>query len=84
MDLNLIRPLISLIFLFTTAASLHASIELKKGDRVTLLGSGMGSRMVHYGHFETELHLRFSALNLTIRNLCDEGNTPGFRPHPGR
>jgi mono/diheme cytochrome c family protein/glucose/arabinose dehydrogenase len=40
--------------------------------------------MVHYGHFETELQLRFPALNLTIRNLCDEGNTPGFRPHPGR
>ena len=40
--------------------------------------------MIHYGHFETELYLRFPKLDLTIRNLCDEGNTPGFRPHPSR
>ena len=84
MILNTIRLLISFAFLFVSAATLHASLKLKKGDRVTLVGAGMGSRMVHYGHFETELHLRFPALNLTIRNLCDEGNTPGFRPHPGR
>ena len=44
----------------------------------------MGSRMIHYGHLETELYLRFPSKDLTIRNLCDEGNTPGFRPHPGR
>ena len=84
MILKIIRPLISFAFLFAIASTLHASLELKKGDRVTLVGAGMGSRMIHYGHFETELHLRFPALNLTIRNLCDEGNTPGFRPHPGR
>ena len=84
MILKIIRPLISFAFLFAIASTLHATLELKKGDRVTFVGAGMGSRMVHYGHFETELHLRFPALNLTIRNLCDEGNTPGFRPHPGR
>jgi glucose/arabinose dehydrogenase/mono/diheme cytochrome c family protein len=84
MILKIIRPLISFAFLFVSAATLHASIELKKGDRIALVGAGMGSRMVHYGHFETELNLRFPSLNLTIRNLCDEGNTPGFRPHPGR
>lgn len=40
--------------------------------------------MMNYGHFETELHLRYPDLQLTIRNMCDGGNTPGFRPHPGR
>ena len=40
--------------------------------------------MVHYGHFETEMQLRFPHHRLVIRNMCDEGNTPGFRPHPGR
>ena len=84
MILNSFRPLISFAFLIATVSTLNASLELKKGDRITLVGAGMGSRMIHYGHFETELHLRFPALNLTIRNLCDEGNTPGFRPHPGR
>jgi glucose/arabinose dehydrogenase/mono/diheme cytochrome c family protein len=60
------------------------NLPLDKGDRISLIGAGMGSRMIHYGHFETELHLRFSDKDLIIRNLCDEGNTPGFRPHPGR
>ena len=64
--------------------SSYAKIDLEKGNVVTLVGSGMGSRMVHYGHFETEIFLRFPNANLTIRNICDEGNTPGFRPHPSR
>ncbi len=51
---------------------------------VALVGSGMGSRMIHYGHFETEIFLRHPQLDLTVRNLCDEGNTPAFRPHSGR
>ena len=40
--------------------------------------------MMNYGHFETELYLRYPDLELSIRNMCDGGNTPGFRPHPGR
>ncbi|MDG1324715.1 MAG: c-type cytochrome [Opitutales bacterium] len=66
------------------SSSSYAKIDLEKGNVITLIGSGMGSRMVHYGHFETEIFLRYPSANLTIRNLCDEGNTPGFRPHPSR
>jgi len=40
--------------------------------------------MLNYGHFETELHVRYPAHQLFIRNMCDGGNTPGFRPHSGR
>ena len=40
--------------------------------------------MMNYGHFETEMHLRFPDSLLFIRNMCDGGNTPGFRPHSGR
>ncbi|MBG31296.1 MAG: dehydrogenase [Opitutae bacterium] len=69
---------------FGLLLNVSAKLPLEKGDRITLVGAGMGSRMIHYGHFETELHLRFPDKDLTIRNLCDEGNTPGFRPHPGR
>jgi glucose/arabinose dehydrogenase/mono/diheme cytochrome c family protein len=61
-----------------------AQIDVNKNDTISLIGSGMGSRMIHYGHFETEIFLRFPNHDLTIRNLCDEGNTPGFRPHPSR
>ena len=61
-----------------------SKLSLKKGDTIVLLGSGMASRMNHFGYFETEIQLRFPTSNLTIRNMGDEGNTPGFRPHPGR
>jgi mono/diheme cytochrome c family protein/glucose/arabinose dehydrogenase len=59
-------------------------LTLKEGDSVVIIGSGMASRMNHFPHFETELFLRFPDKNITIRNMGDEGNTPGFRPHPGR
>lgn len=40
--------------------------------------------MMNFGHFETELQLRFPDSLLFIRNMCDAGNTPGFRPHASR
>jgi mono/diheme cytochrome c family protein/glucose/arabinose dehydrogenase len=48
------------------------------------MGNGLGSRMLHFGHFETGMHLRYPDHKLFIRNICDEGNTPSFRPHSGR
>lgn len=59
-------------------------LTVKEGDRIVLIGSGMASRMNHFPHFETELFLRFHNQKISIRNMGDEGNTPGFRPHPGR
>ena len=61
-----------------------AALEVRAGDHIVLLGSGLGSRMNHFGHFETELQMRYPDRQLFIRNMCDEGNTPGFRPHPSR
>ena len=60
------------------------SIPLHKDAHILLIGNNLGSRMMNYGHFETELHLRYPDSMLYIRNMCDGGNTPGFRPHPGR
>jgi mono/diheme cytochrome c family protein/glucose/arabinose dehydrogenase len=59
-------------------------ISLKKDAHISLIGGNLGSRMMNYGHFETEMHLRFPDKNLLIRNMCDGGDTPGFRPHSGR
>jgi putative heme-binding domain-containing protein len=59
-------------------------IKLDKQARIALIGNGLGSRMIHFGHFETELHLRYPEHQLFVRNLCDEGNTPSFRPHSSR
>ena len=58
--------------------------EINEGDHIVLIGNNLCSRMMNFGHFETELHQRFPEYKLTIRNMCDGGNTPGFRPHPGR
>jgi len=78
------RLILTALLCIQGCLSVQAKIELDQGDTITLIGSGMGSRMIHYGHLETEIYLSFPKLNLTIRNLCDEGNTPGFRPHPSR
>ncbi|MYH07983.1 MAG: SGNH/GDSL hydrolase family protein, partial [Rhodothermaceae bacterium] len=58
--------------------------SINEGDHIVLIGNNLCSRMMNFGHFETELHQRFPEYKLTIRNMCDGGNTPGFRPHPGR
>lgn len=62
----------------------EGQVQLKPESRIVLLGNGLGSRMLHFGHFETELQLRYPEHKLFIRNMCDEGNTPSFRPHSGR
>ncbi|WP_291399904.1 PVC-type heme-binding CxxCH protein [Daejeonella sp.] len=60
------------------------TLKLKKGAHIILIGNNLGSRMMNYGHFETELHLRYPDSMLYIRNMCDGGDTPGFRAHSGR
>ncbi len=44
----------------------------------------MGSRMMYYDHFETEMQLRYADSALYFRNMCDPGSSPGFRPNAGR
>ena len=81
-------PLTSVILLAMAAllmpSSPAAEIKLQKDSRVVLLGGGLGARMLHFGHFETEMHRRYPEHHLVIRNLCDEGDTPAFRPNAGR
>lgn len=60
------------------------ALSIKKGSRIVLIGNNLGSRMMNFGHFETEMHLRYPDSLLFIRNMCDGGDTPGFRPHSGR
>lgn len=67
-----------------SVARATGTLNLAEGARVVLLGNGLGSRMMAFGFFETEMHDRFAGKRLFIRNMCDEGNTPGFRPHSGR
>ncbi|SNR68409.1 putative membrane-bound dehydrogenase domain-containing protein [Maribacter sedimenticola] len=59
-------------------------ISIEPHSSIVLIGNNLGSRMLNYGSFETEMHLRHPKDSLLIRNICDGGDTPGFRPHSGR
>ncbi|MDZ7690805.1 MAG: hypothetical protein U5K69_06665 [Balneolaceae bacterium] len=59
-------------------------VQLKEGSHIVLLGNNLGSRMMNFGHFETEMHTRYPDSTLFIRNMSDPGNTPVFRPHAAR
>ncbi|WP_018970266.1 PVC-type heme-binding CxxCH protein [Rubritalea marina] len=60
------------------------ALKIADGAHITLMGDGLASRMAKFGAFETELQVRYPNAKLVIRNMGDEGNTPAFRPHPGR
>jgi len=59
-------------------------VKIGKGTHISLIGNNLGSRMMNYDNFETELYMRYPDDNLIIRNMCDGGDTPGFRPHASR
>lgn len=75
---------ILILGLVAISSSHAAPLALEKGSSIVLIGNGLGSRMMQFGKFEANLHLQHPGKNLFIRNMCDEGNTPGFRPHSGR
>lgn len=87
MHIGQMRTVIKIVAVFLCIISFSAvaaPVEVEKNERIVLLGNGLGSRMMQFGFFESEIHERFTNHNLVIRNMCDEGNTPGFRPHSGR
>ena len=59
-------------------------LKISQNAHISLIGNNLGSRMMNYGHFEKELYLRNPSKNLVVRNMCDGGDTPGFRPHASR
>lgn len=60
------------------------SLPIDRGERIFLIGGNLGSRMINFGHFETEMQVRYPDHQLFIRNMCDPGDTPGFRPRSAR
>jgi mono/diheme cytochrome c family protein/glucose/arabinose dehydrogenase len=74
-----------MIVAFTACRSdQHEPLKIKKHTSIALVGNNLGSRMMNFGHFETEMQVRYPDSMLYIRNFCDGGNTPGFRPHAAR
>lgn len=59
-------------------------LKIKPNAHIVLVGNNLASRMMNFGHFETEMQLRFPNDSLYIRNMGDGANTPAFRPHAAR
>ena len=70
--------------LISLTAPAVETLTVSKDDKIVFVGNGLGSRMMQYGVFESSLQLLNPEKHLVIRNMCDEGNTPGFRPHSSR
>lgn len=86
-----LRPLSILVFsaltltIFTSCEPVTTpQFPLPPDTHISLIGGNLCSRMMNYGEFETELQLRYPNSRLYIRNMCDGGDTPGFRPRSGR
>jgi hypothetical protein len=77
---------IGLLLSFFTALKFNttAFVPVKKKEHIVLLGGNLGSRMVNFDHFETDMQVRYPDSSLFIRNMCDPGDTPGFRPRSAR
>ena len=83
---NWISPVVVITvgLLLSACAGDHGVTTIHKGEHIVLIGNNLGSRMQEYGFFDTELHTRYPDSLLYIRNMCDGGDTPGFRPHSSR
>ena len=75
------RTLSTLALTFTCATALFAEapakLELKKGDEIAIVGSGLADRQQHHAWLETLIHKAYPDLDLTVRNLgfaADEVN----------
>ena len=66
------------------AAAVTLPLQPAQGENIVLLGNMLGERMLYFGHFETALQARYPNHKLTVRNMCNPGDTPGFRPSPSR
>lgn len=62
---------------YALQAESPAKLELKKGDNVAIVGSGLADRQQHHAWLESLIHKAYPDLELTVRNLgfaADEVN----------
>src|SRR5687767_6332500 len=56
------------------AATAAATLKLKKGDHIAIIGNGLADRMQHSGHLETLIHAKHPQHELVVRNLAVAGD----------
>ncbi|MGI9110151.1 MAG: PVC-type heme-binding CxxCH protein [Opitutales bacterium] len=84
MSRSLLTGFLVLLASFVPAKSAPGLIDPAKGSSIAIVGGGQGERLLRYPDFEAELQRRFAGRDLVIRNLSDDGDTPGYRDHSGR
>src|SRR5262245_20723389 len=57
-----------------TSLTYAQNLELKKGDRIAIVGNTLAERMQHHGWLETLLHVRHPEHDLAVRNLGFSGD----------
>jgi len=59
-------------------------IRLKEKESIVFVGNMLGERMLYTGYFESAIHRHYPNHHITVRNMCNPGDTPGFRPNSSR
>lgn len=65
---------LALCFPLSLFAQSPEKLELKKGDRICLVGNELGERMQHHNWWEADLQSRFAGMEISVRNLCFPGD----------
>ena len=73
-----------LLILYGCHQDSEPKVVVSNQDNIAFIGGNLCSRMINYGFLEASIHEAFPQDSLIIRNMCDGGDTPGFRPHSGR
>ena len=81
MNLRLLLALLALVTISIASAEPKAPAN---GERIVLIGNGLGERLADHPYLEARLQQAFPGEKLYFRNLCRPGDTAGFRPHPSR
>jgi len=69
------KHLLAVVVILLSISFAHAQrLELKKGDRIAIVGNTLAERMQHHGWLETLLHTRFPQHDLVFRNLGYSGD----------
>ena len=71
--------LLGLLF-SSSCLSREATLDIREGDHISIIGNTLAERMQYFGHFETLLHTRFPQHQLVIRNLGYSADEVSFRP----
>jgi mono/diheme cytochrome c family protein/glucose/arabinose dehydrogenase len=66
--------------LLTFAATQSSALELKKGDHIAIVGSGLADRQQHHAWLEALIHRAYPDYNLVIRNLGFAADEVNLRP----